>query len=627
MMFFTIPFTKGSASNMTGDQEETKAKENKTLPPAKRQKVRASVDKEASPLKNPHDIIGYSGPQWGLRGKEIEYLFENSKDFLCIIEFGQHFIRLNKTWKQFLGWEIEELLDVPYINFVHPEDIQKTLEYEKEFTPGGLINRYRCKDGSYRWLDWIGLSRTSGEEMSEGKNYLLSIARDITLQKILESQFQEKTKKISENKWYEDQRILEVITEIQGSHISSVFNKNEENTANCTLEVTLQNLINLSESKGGFIGEIASTSSGKLAVHYRWGKSLLSKKQEVGALSRSEETRRLEDVFTAFASNTFLKTKEPLIIDNMSNYPKGIEIPTEVTQLKSFLGIPLITHDKPIGIIGLFNSIKGYNKHLLKRLDPIFLLSGHILNDIKMHANQKGAAEETLARKQADAENSAKSSFLAHMSHEIRTPLTGLLGTLGLINKGDLQEEDLKYLQIAHGCGLSLLSILNDILDISKIDAGQLKLECVRFNPIIIAQEVVQLLALEAEKKGVDITLTTGSKVPLYLMGDPTRLRQIFFNLICNAIKFTHKGSVGVFLDGTYDSSHFKLIGSVKDTGIGISHEAQERLFMSFSQSDSSIMRRFGGTGLGLFITKQLCEIMGGSVSVLTENLSGKSSF
>ena len=303
----------------------------------------------------------------------------------------------------------------------------------------------------------------------------------------------------------------------------------------------------------------------------------------------------------------------------MNSYAEKIEITTEFPQLKSFLGIPLITQDKAIGIIGLFNSIKTYNKSLLESLDPIFQLSTRIINDIKMQRNQKDAEKEALGRKQAEAENLAKSSFLAHMSHEIRTPLGGLLGMLSLINKEYLHEEDLNYLQIAHGAGLSVLSLLNDILDISKVEAGQLKLESVQFNPLMIAQEVVQLLALEAEKKGIDLKLYTGSKVPLHLIGDPTRLRQILSNLVGNAIKFTSKGSVAVSFDGNSDNGNFILAGSVIDTGIGISSEAKERLFKPFSQADSSILRQYGGTGLGLFITKQLCEMMGGSVSVESE--------
>src|SRR3546814_314642 len=255
----------------------------------------------------------------------------------------------------------------------------------------------------------------------------------------------------------------------------------------------------------------------------------------------------------------------------------------------------------------------------MEELDPLYEVSGHMINEKKMKPNHKEGEKQRLTRRQAEAENFAKSSFLAHMSHEIRTPLTGLLGMLELINKERLDEDDLNYLQTAHGSGLALLSLLNDILDTSKVEAGQLKLETLKFNPTVVAQEVVQLLSLDAQKKGIDLKLTTHSQIPLYLMGDPTRLRQVFFNLAGNAVKFTSKGGVDISLGGTYDDNHFTLAGEVVDTGIGMSAETQERLFKSFSQADTSMLRRFGGTGLGLFITKKLCEMMEWDISVSSE--------
>lgn len=552
-------------------EEEQEKREDFQKPSPKFQKRTESPsavrEKDSLPVEKKG--VGYSGPQWGLSEAEIEYLFKNSKDFVCITEYGGHFQRLNQTWKHLLGWEINELLETPYINFVHPEDVEKTLEYEKKIVPAGLINRYRCKDGSYRCLDWIGLSRTKEEPISTEGSNPLSIARDITLRKFMEKELQQKLKKISDDQWYTKQKILEAIMEIQTSHVSSIFYKDEQSASTHVLQVILQNSIKLSESEFGYICEITSDQLDKSTVHYIWeGNPLIDPNKE-----EQETTKKLEGLFNNFIED-IVSTKKPLMINDIKNYPKKIEISPDLPQLKSFLGVPIIIQDKLLGIVGLFNCAKDINKNLMEELDPIFSLSGRILNEKKMQLYQ-------LAQKQAEAANTAKSNFLAHMSHEIRTPLTGLLGMLELIDKEYLHEEDLSYLQIAHRSGLALLSILNDILDISKIEAGQLNLETLKFNPVSVAQEVTQLLLLDAEKKGVDLNLTTSPRVPLYLMGDPTRLRQIFFNLVGNAIKFTSKGSVLVSLDGRYENSHFIFVGSVTDTGIGISPEKPKRNYLS----------------------------------------------
>ena len=235
ILFLTLPCTNAGWAMTTDEQEETEGKKTHPLI-LKTQKAEAPVEETNLSSTNKYPISSHSGPQWGLGEKEIEYLFKNSKDLVCIIEFGGHFKRLSQSWKYLLGWELQELLDTPHINFVHPDDVQKTLEYEKEFMPAGLVNRYRCKDGSYRWLDWIGLSKTSEEHIKDEQGYPLTIARDITLHKILEAQFEDKIKKTSERTWYETQRLLEAITEIQYAHISEIFDKNEKSNTNNTLK-------------------------------------------------------------------------------------------------------------------------------------------------------------------------------------------------------------------------------------------------------------------------------------------------------------------------------------------------------------------------------------------------------
>lgn len=494
--------------------------------------------------------------------EELHGFFNLVPDMLCIASLDGLFLKINPMWKKTLGYNERELLSSPILDFVHPEDqeMMKPGQHGHQAVP--LIARFRCKDNSYKWLEWVCLPSADNAR-------LYASARDITPRKRNEAE-----KEAMERRAAKAKILLHAVLD---STPDWVFAKDDQHRF---LFVNRA----FATAQGYEPGEMTGRQDADL-----WTENCPNESLPVGSLHRNDIVLAGQPTHNPndFATNA---SGELHIFDTLK------------VALRDANG-------QCYGVLAYARDITGRQRAENKLRDLNEQLE--TLVEVRTQELTQAMHMAESAMQMAESANKVKSDFLAVMSHEIRTPMNSILGMTHLALNSTIPSKVHSYLEKIHISGLHLRGIIEEILDFSKISEHKLMLEKVDFDLQAVLESARMLFEQRISDKGLTFVADIDPAITPCLRGDPLRIGQVLINYLSNAVKFTEKGHIAVRVRKLDENEKGVLLRfEVQDDGIGINEETKSRLFEAFQQADTSTTRLYGGTGLGLSICRQLAEIM-----------------